>query len=176
MDRYKDVDRVLDYQGLPFIPEVIQTKPISQHHDNLLASHFGIKKTRELVSKKYYWPSLRKNVEAYVKGNNVCLAPKAIRHKPHSDLQALPVATYQWKDLSMNFVTGLLVSTDWKGKSYDFILVIVNRLTKMVHYKPVKVTIDAPGLAEVIFDVVVWHHSLLNSIVSDKGLLFTSKF
>ena len=55
----------------------------------------------------------------------------------------------------MDFVTRLPVSTDWKGESYDSILVIVDRLTKMVHYKPVKVTIDAPGLAEVILDVVV---------------------
>ena len=76
----------------------------------------------------------------------------------------------------MDFVTGLLVSIDWKSKSYDSILVIVERLTKMVHYEPVKVTINAPGLAEIIIDVVVWHHGLPNSIVTNRGLLFTSKF
>ena len=46
----------------------------------------------------------------------------------------------------------------------------------MVHYEPVKVTIDAPGLAEVILDMVVWHHGLSDSIVTDKGSLFISKF
>ena len=46
----------------------------------------------------------------------------------------------------------------------------------MVHYEPVKVTIDAPGLAEVIIDVVVRHHGLPDSIVTDRGSLFTSKF
>ena len=46
----------------------------------------------------------------------------------------------------------------------------------MVYYKLVKVTIDAPGLAEVIINVVVRHHGLPNSIVTDRGLLFTSKF
>ena len=46
----------------------------------------------------------------------------------------------------------------------------------MVHYEPVKVTIDAPGLAEVILDVVVQHHGLPDSIVTDRGSLFTSKF
>ncbi len=45
----------------------------------------------------------------------------------------------------MDFVTRLPVSTNWKGKTYDSILVIIDRLTKMVHYKPVKVTIDALG-------------------------------
>ena len=46
----------------------------------------------------------------------------------------------------------------------------------MVHYKPVKVTIDAPGLAEIIIDVVVRYHGLPDSIVADRGLPFTSKF
>ena len=76
----------------------------------------------------------------------------------------------------MDFVTGIPISTDWKGNSYDSILVIIDRLTKSGHYKLVKVTIDTLGLAEVIPDVVVWHHGLPDSIMSDKGSLFTLKF
>ncbi len=76
----------------------------------------------------------------------------------------------------MDFVTGLPILADWKGDSYDLILVIVDRLTKMVHYKPVKVTIDTPGLAEVIIDIVVHQHEVSESIVTDQGSLFTSKF
>ena len=70
----------------------------------------------------------------------------------------------------------LPILTDWKGDSYDSILINVNRLTKMVHYKLVKVIINAPGLAEVIIDMVVRHHNLLNSIVTDQGSLFILKF
>ena len=46
----------------------------------------------------------------------------------------------------------------------------------MVYYKPVQVTINALGLVEVILDVVVWQHGLLDSIMTDKSLLFISKF
>ena len=46
----------------------------------------------------------------------------------------------------------------------------------MVLYKPVKITLNAPGLAEVIIDVLVRHHSLPDSIVTNWGSLFTSKF
>ena len=76
----------------------------------------------------------------------------------------------------MDFVTGLPLSADWKDNSYDSVLIIVNWLTKMVHYKPVKVTIDAPELAKVILNMVVQHHGLPNSIMTNKGSLFTLNF
>ena len=173
---WENSDGVLHHQGQLFVPEIIWTELISCHHNDLLAGHFGIDKTRELIGRKYYWLSLRKDVETYVKGCDVCLGLKAVRHKSYGDLQSLPVPTHQWKDLSMNFVTGLPISTNWKGESYDSILVIVDRLTKMVHYEPVKATINTLGLAEVIINVVVWHQGLPNSIVTNRGSLFTSKF
>ncbi len=146
------------------------------HHDDPRASHFGIEKTPELVAQKYYWLSLRHDVEAYVKAFDVCLASKTVRQKPYRDLQSLPVPTHCWKHLSMDFVTGLPISTNWKGETYDSILVIVDLPTKMVHYEPVKVTIDALGLAEVIIDMVVRHHGFPDFFVSDRSLVFTSKF
>ena len=61
-----------------------------------------------------------------MKSCDVCLASKVVRHKSYGDLQSLPVPTHQWKDLLMDFVTGLPVSIDWKGDSYNSILVIVD--------------------------------------------------
>ncbi len=55
---------------------------------------------------------LRRDVEVYVKGYNVFLASKAVRHKPYGDLQLLPVPIYRWKDLSMDFVIGLPILAD----------------------------------------------------------------
>ena len=172
---WEDVKEVLQYQGFPYVPKIIRSEAISRHHDDSLTEHFGIDKTRELIGRKYYWPSLRRDVESYVRGCDVCFASKTVRQKPYGDLQSLPIPTHRWKDLSMDFVTGLPVSADWKDNNYDSILVIVDRLTKMVHYELIRVTIDAPGLAKVIIDVIVWHHGLLNSIVTDRGSFFTSK-
>ena len=172
----EDDNRVLYHQGLLYVPEVIRTKLISSNHDDPLESHFEIDKTRELIARKYYWPFLRTNVKAYVKGCNMCLASNAVCHKPYRDLRSLPVPTHRWKDLLIDLVTGLPVSTNRKGKTYDSILVIVDWLTKMIHYKLVKVTIDAPGFAEVTIDVVVRQHRLPKSIVTNCGSVFTSKF
>ena len=76
----------------------------------------------------------------------------------------------------MDFLTGLPVFADWKDNSYNSIFVIVNYLTKMVYYKPVKVINNPPGLAKVILDGVIRHYDLPDSIVTNKGLFFTSKF
>ena len=91
---WKEVKRVLQYRALLYILEIIRSKVISCHHIDLLIGHFGIDKTRELVGRKYYWPSLKKNVENYVRGCDICLTLKAVRHKPYGDLQSLPVPTY----------------------------------------------------------------------------------
>ena len=53
---------------------------------------------------------------------------------------------------------------------------MVDQLTKIVYYKPVKVTIDASELAKIILNMVVRHHDLPNSIVINKSLLFILKF
>ena len=81
-----------------------------------------------------------------------------------------------WKDLSMDFVMRLTVYTNWKGAIYDSILVIIDWLTKMRYYEPIKVIINILGFAEVILNIVIQYYSLSNSIVSDWGLVFISKF
>ena len=68
------------------MPKIVYSKLISKHHNDLLVSHFGVTKTRELICQKYYWPSLRKDVKSYVKGCDICLILKIVKHKLYSDL------------------------------------------------------------------------------------------
>lgn len=45
---------------------------------------------------------------------------------------------------------GLLILANWKNETYNLILVIVDWRIKMVYYEPIKVTIDALGLAKLL--------------------------
>ena len=175
-DGYQDIDGVLYHKSLLFVPKAIQIELIRRHHNNLLDGHFGIKKTHKFLVQKYFWPTLKYDVEACVKGCNVYLASKTMRHKPYNDLQSLSVPIHQWKNLSIDFVTSLLISIDWKKDSYNSILVIVDQLTKMVYYELVKITINTLRLAEIIIDMVVWYHGLSNLILTNKSSLLISKF
>lgn len=131
---------------------------------------------KKLISWKYYWSSGKKHIKAYIKRYEVYLDFKALKHKSYSNLPLLPMAIHQWKEHLINFVIGLPILIDWKRENNDSILVIINRLIKMVNHKPVKVTKNTLGLAKVILDMIVWHHGLFYSIISDRGLLFIFKF
>ena len=94
------------------MPEIFRTEFISQYHNNFLTSYFSINKTRKFTSWKYYCPSLKKDVEAYVKVCDVYLALKIVKHKLYNDMQALLVLSYQQKELSIEPEIGLVVSTN----------------------------------------------------------------
>ncbi len=170
------MEEVFYYQGLPYVPKVICSDLINRHHDKPFTDHFGIPKTWELIATKYYKLMLQKDVEAYVKGCDMCLTFKAVWYKHYGGFELLLVLTHQWKDLSIDFVMSLLITANWKNDSNNLILVIVNKLTKKIYYESVKVTIDVSGLAKVIIIMVVCHHGVPESIITDQDLLFTSKF
>lgn len=106
----------------------------------------------------------------------MCLASKTVYHKSYKDLQLMTILIYHWKKSFIDFMIDLLLSTNWKSNSYDLFLIIINCLIKIVHYKSVKVTINALKFAKVLINIVLQYHSLLNSIISDWRAIFMFKF
>ncbi len=62
-------------------------------------------------------------------------------------------------------MAGFLILADKKNDSYNLILVIVDQFTNMIHYEPVKVTINTLDLAKMIINVVMHYHGVLKLIV-----------
>ncbi len=77
---WKDIEQVLYYQGFLYVLKVICSELINRHYNNPFVGHFGIKKTWELIARKYNWPTLQQDIEAYIKGCNICLASKTVCH------------------------------------------------------------------------------------------------
>jgi transposase InsO family protein len=59
---------------------------------------------------------------------------------------------------------------------YNSIWVIVDRLTKVAHFIPVKTTYSGPQLAELCMSRIICLHGVPKKIVSDRGTQFTSRF
>jgi transposase InsO family protein len=72
----------------------------------------------------------------------------------------------------MDFIVGLIRTQS----GYDSIWVILDRLTKVAHFIPVKTTYPGPRLAELYMSRIVCLHGVTKKIVSDRGTQFTSMF
>jgi hypothetical protein len=72
----------------------------------------------------------------------------------------------------MDFIVGL--SRTQSG--YDSIWVIVDRLTKVAHFIPIKITYSGSQLAELYMSRIVYLYGVPKKIVSNRGTQFTLKF
>ena len=64
---------------------------ISSHHDSIMAGHPGATKTQDLISRLYWWPSIRNDVRKFVKGCHICQTTKIDRRKRAAPLHPNPV-------------------------------------------------------------------------------------
>jgi hypothetical protein len=82
------------------------------------------------------------------------------------------VLEWKWEEIAMDFIVGL--SRTQSG--YNSIWVIVDRLTMVAHFIPVKTTYSRPQLVELDMSRIVYLHGVPKKIVSDRGTHFTSMF
>jgi len=68
-----------------------------------------------------------------------------------------------WTHILADFITKLPLA-----QGYDLILVVVDRLTKMVHFIPTIERTSAEGLTRLFRDNVWKLHGLPESIISDR--------
>ena len=144
---------------------------MQMHHDDPLAGHYGVAKTIELLLRNYYFPKIHSYVKKYVSTCDSCSRGKTPRHLKHGELAPLPAPSAPWKGISCDLIVDLPAS-----KGYDSILVFVDRLTKMSHLVPCMKTTSAPEFARLFLNHVVRLHGIPDSIVSDRGSIFTSQF
>ena len=74
-----------------------------------------------------------------------------------------------WMHILAEFITKLPLA-----QGYNSILVVVDRLTKMVHFIPTTEKTSVEGLAKLFRDNVWKLHGLPESIISDRGPQFTA--
>jgi len=164
-------DGRLWYQGKIWIPndEGIRTTLIAQHHEPPQAGHGGMAKTTELISGRYDWQKIREDIKRLIKHCDTCQRTKVVRHAPYGLLQSMEGPDRPWKSIAMDFITDLP-----KSDSYDTILVVIDRLTKMSHFIPCSKDLDARPFAILFMNEIVRLQGLPKDIITNRGTLFTS--
>ncbi|MBW0527033.1 hypothetical protein O181_066748 [Austropuccinia psidii MF-1] len=149
----------------------IQLSILQKRHDSPLAGHPGQEKTLKLVKRDFHWSGMTQFIKDYVSSCQQCSRNKNIHHKKFGFLKPLPIPNGPWICLSMDFITQLPLSN-----SFDSILVIVDRFSKMAVFIPTMSSITSLDLAHLFIKNIFSKHGLLLSIVSDRGSLFVSSF
>ncbi|KAJ1571233.1 hypothetical protein NDA12_003308 [Ustilago hordei] len=94
----------------------------------------------------------------------------------HSRSAKEPLATPDrpWGSISLDFIEGLPPSKKYDSKTYDSILVIVNRLTKFAILAPTHKTVTAKQTAVLLYGHMVRLFGYPDHMVSDRGRQFIS--
>ena len=67
-------------------------------HNDLLARHFGFKRTLELIRRYYFWPGMAKKVQQYITTCSMCRRIKPVCHKKYGKMQLLPMPNELYSD------------------------------------------------------------------------------
>jgi hypothetical protein len=117
---------------------------------------------------------MKQDISIYIENCDICQKMIARRHKLYKLLQDLPRPENPWKDIFINFITELPPSLR-KSRTFDAVLAIIDRYSKMTHFILIIIDVDAPALSEFIYNKIIKHHGIPKSIISNKKSIFTSK-
>jgi len=147
--------------------EMLRAEIIRLHHDIPVRGHGGQWKMVELVTRNFWWPGVTREVKQYVEGCDSCQRNKNCTEQQAGKLIPNSILEKPWMHISADFITKLLLA-----QGYDTILVVVDRLTKIVHFIPTTEKTMAEGLAKLFRDNMWKLYGLPKSIISDRGPQF----
>ena len=153
-----------------FVPTTMRPKVLEWGHTSLFSGHPGVRRTEELIRRRFWWPSLHADTQSFVAACDCCARNKNVHRSPAGLLRPLPVPSRPWSHIAMDFVTGLPLSN-----GFSTILTIVDRFSKAVHYVPLEKLPTAEEMTHLLTTHVVRLHGIPTDIVSDRGPQFTSR-
>jgi len=133
-------------EGKVYVPkdEKLRVEIIQLHHNVPTAGHGGRWETVELVTRNYWWLGVIRDIGRYVEGCDLCQRIKNKMEKVAEKLKLNEVPGKPWIHLMVDFIMKLPVVA---GK--DAILVVCNKLSKIIHFMATIEGTLAEGLARL---------------------------
>ncbi len=152
--------------------QVVAPKPLRSQifkacHHHAMAAHQGVVRTAALIKRRFYWPRMQKDVEAWCKRCTTCGCCKAAV-RGHGKLQQPRHGAFN-KRVSVDLI-GSLHRTDHGNK---YIVVMQDHFTKLIEGAAVA-TKEAMLVADVIVNEWVYKHDTPLNLHSDRGTEFTA--
>jgi len=151
------------------VPSALIPDIISGVHDGLFGGHLGFAKTFSRLHKKYWWPSMIKDVKSWIKTCPDCQAYKARRVK-YGFLQPIPVGN-KFVKWAVDII-GPLPLTQLGNK---YILVFTEYLTRWPEAFAIK-DASAEVVAKMLLEEILSRFGAPMELLSDRGAVFTSNW
>jgi hypothetical protein len=129
---------------------------LDEAHNSAYSIHLGSTKMYLDLTTRYWWRGMKKEIAQYVARCDTCQRTKAEHQRPAGLLQPLPAPKWKWEERGMDFMIGLLRTQ----KGNDSIWVIIDCLTKVAHFIPVKTTFGGATLARIYLKEIVRLHGI----------------
>jgi hypothetical protein len=167
-------DGILMHKNRIYVPNSRELRKLvlKEMHNVPYVRHPGYQKTIAAIRSQYFWPGMKKDVVDYISRCMECQRVKVEHRHPTGLLQPLPIPEWKWEVVTIDFITKFPRTT----RQHDSIMVVVDKLTKVAHFIPVKMTHKATNIAEIYMKEIARLHGIPKEIVSDRDSKFTSNF
>ena len=151
------------------VPESLKAFVLGQHHNLPLHGHQGRRRTETMISSRYYWPGMSKDIRKWLRACSGCSKRKTARPMG-AGLTEINQATRPWQTVGIDIV-GELPLTE---RSNKWILTMVDHFTRW----PIAVPIpdrESSTIARAIFEHLITTHGPPETVLSDQGRELISK-
>nr|GEW13299.1 retrotransposable element Tf2 [Tanacetum cinerariifolium] len=123
---------------------------LTEAHSSPFSIHPGSTKMYHDLKQHFWWSGMKRDIATF----------------------PLDIPVWKWDEISIVFVTGLPRTQ----RRHDAIWVVVDRLTKSVHFLPIRKDYPVSRLAKIFQQEIVRLHGTPSAIVSDRDPRFASHF
>jgi hypothetical protein len=138
-------------------------------HTSGLGGHSGVTATYHKIRALFSWPHMKKDIQQFISKCQACSQAKSKHCCLPGLLQPLLVPSQAWHTISLDFIEGLP-----KSKSYDTILVVIDKFSKYAHFIPLSHLYTTLSVAQLFLNHVYKLHGLPIMIILDRDRIFTS--
>ena len=144
---------------------------ITEYHSTKATGHQGQERTVTMLVHDFYWPSMQKMIKSFIAKCDKCQRNKGNTQATKLPQQPVELPHSPGEHISIDFVE---LPMSMRGN--DYMLVVVDKFSKMVRLAPTTKTITSERTAELLLTLVLPIYGRLPSIIiSDRDPRFTAQ-
>ena len=115
---------------------------------------------------------MKREIVEYVSRCYTCQMVNIEYKRPAGELKPLSILEWKWEHITMDFVTTLPKIRE----KFNTMWVVVDRLTKVAHFIPIKTVCTLERLAKLYIREIMRLYGIPVTIISDRNIKFVRRF